>query len=217
MPSDDTTPPVTKMYLTGRCRSECAMSSRQARAAVSTSRRTRSRSSGVSTPMASAVVSTVRMRYPCSSARSCSRPSASSSGVWGRAARVGQRTRADTRTGPDGARRRRRAVPARTNGHRLPAEVQRVALAIDDDLDDAGIVEIGRIVDPPPERAHRDRPGRSSSRRDGDVDRVGRNQRLVALDVDDEVALELARRLRPAGRCRSRASRASSRRCRRSR
>ena len=54
LPSEDTTPPVTKMYFTGRPSGRCVMPSHVSRAVTASSwRRTRSRSSGVSTPMES--------------------------------------------------------------------------------------------------------------------------------------------------------------------
>ena len=110
---------------------------REPRAAQS-ARRTRSRSSGVSTPIESCVVSTAWMRMPCSSARSCSSASARSSAVGG-SAREPQQAVAPVDVEPDVAPRRRRRLAGARERDRRARKVQREALAIDDDLRDVRV------------------------------------------------------------------------------
>ena len=85
----------------------------------------------------------------------------------------------------------RRPAAARIAGVRngRAREVQREAAAIDDDLDDVRVGELGRVVDAPVERRHLTRRGRRE-RRDRLVDGARVEQRLVALHVDDDVAVE---------------------------
>ena len=79
---DETTPPVTKMYFTGRpsgrviVRASCARTDGDEPPDAF-------KIFGVSTSTDSCRVSTVRIRNPCSSARNCSSDSAFSSGVLG--------------------------------------------------------------------------------------------------------------------------------------
>ena len=77
-------------------------------------------------------------------------------------------------------------MPGTHEWNRGPGKVQRIALGIDDDLHDARIVEIGRLVDPPAQRG--DELGRPlDKRRRRRVDGLRDNQRLVSLDVHDDV------------------------------
>ena len=92
---------------------------------------------------------------PCSSARSCSSASARSSGVGGSAARSQQERRGDRRTGRCAAHATAAAGPRRAGErNRRARKIQRVAVAIDDDLHDVRILPVGGIVDAPPQRAH---------------------------------------------------------------
>ena len=76
-----------------------------------------------------------------------------------------------------------RGFPGLTNG--MAARVVVETLAIDDDLHEVWVVEIGRVFDLSPECS--DSCLRSIEHEaDGGIDRVWRNQRLVALHVHDE-------------------------------
>ena len=52
-----------------------------------------------------------------------------------------------------------------------------------------GLLQLRGVGDAAPQRAHLER-GIGGERRDRGVDRLGREQRLVPLDVDDHVAVE---------------------------
>jgi hypothetical protein len=67
-----------------------------------------------------------------------------------------------------------------------------VAVAIDDDLRHVRVGQFGRIGDAPPQRAHRQR-GVVRERRHRLIDHARLDQRLVALNVDDEIAVERGR------------------------
>ena len=145
--------------------------------------------SGVSTPIESYAVSTALMRMPCSSARSCSSDSARSSGV---GSSVGQHQQRAAAIGVQADVAIERRPPARGIAHvrdRGAREIQREPAAVDDDLDDVRVVELRALRDPPVERRHRNGRDRRE-RRDRLVDRPGIDQRLVALHVDDDVAVE---------------------------
>src|SRR5688572_22188354 len=82
---------------------------------------TLSRSAGVSTLDVACAVRAIRTRYPCSSARSMSIDSAVSRGVDSSLANVARKSRRN----------------------RMPREIQRVLVSIDDDLD---LVRIARAL-----------------------------------------------------------------------
>jgi hypothetical protein len=73
--------------------------------------------------------------------------------------------------------------------HRRARKIQRVVVAIDNDLRHVRVGELGRIGDAPAERADRQR-GIERERRDRFVDHARLDERLIPLDVDDEIAIE---------------------------
>ena len=176
LPSDDTTPPVTKMYF-GLAHAVFHRGLRSGKEAIINCR-TRSRSSGVSTPAATCGVSTTRMRMPWARARSCSSDSSSSSGAAG-ARLTSAASRADTRRArhargrrPDGLGR---GAARRDRGAR---EIQGVAAQVGDDFHDVRTVEFfdaranGRLS------VLISTDGVGEQRRDGGVD--GRQARSAA-------------------------------------
>ena len=131
---------------------------------------------------------------PCSSARSCSSDFGASSGVGGRRGEPQQDVapidvQPDVRTAPAapvppvprvhgiGAREKYSASPRRSR----------------DDLDDVRVRELVADRERPAERCVISSDGSASSGCDDGVDRRGLDERLVALDVDDDVAGQLAR------------------------
>ncbi len=199
LPSDETTPPVTKMYLIGLDSFVCISSTpngalpwaprHPARAPSASSRaRTRSRSAGVSTPTLWAVVSTAVIPIPVLQHAQLFEHLGVLERRRREAARAAAGTLAGTRTGRHAPRRRAAGPPRHANGewahgrNRAPC----------------------RGGPPRPSRCwdSRIRPARtgageaSPSSRQGP--RTGRRprrslrleQRLVALDVDDQIAVE---------------------------
>ncbi len=162
-----------------------------ARASAVNSRRTRSRSSGVSTPIESYVVSTILMENPCSSVRSCSSASARSSGVGSSGRNLEQKfTPLDVQTdmfqwnrlvGPAG-----RVADVR-NGR--AGKVQGIAESVGHDLDDMRIAHVVGRAETPAERGHVQRRV-VAKRFDGFVDGGRLDERLVALQIDDQVAVQ---------------------------
>ena len=80
-------------------------------------------------------------------------------------------------------------------------EKYRASPAVGDDFHDVRTLELFEALERPAQRAHLDR-GVGEERRDGGVDRLRLDQRLVALHVDDGAAGQLADRLRRCDRCR---------------
>ena len=155
------------------------------------------------------------MRKPCSSARSCSSDSACSSGV-GASAANSSRNVAAVDVQADVLARAPRVQPAvsapRENGIGAREKYRAKPCAVDHDLHDVrdSASSAGSSMRAA-ERAHRDRPvGRQRGERLGD--HLGLHQRLVALHVDDDVAVERRGHLRQRGRCRCDGRPASSRR-----
>ena len=150
-----------------------------------TVRLARSRSSAVSTATDTYDVSRTRMGMPCSSARSCSSDSDSSSG---RRRQGGQRQQRRPPVGVEAdVHRHRRAVGAAAVGNRGAGEVEGAAAAIAHHLDQVGR---GRVVvggERPAQRGHL-LGAIGEQRRDQQVEGRRIDQRLVALDVDDDVA-----------------------------
>src|SRR5262249_26303630 len=68
-------------------------------------------------------------------------------------------------------------------------EVERVTLAIDNDLGDVWVVAVRGVVDAPPERAHLERRITGKSK-DSLVDGLGLDERFISLQVDDQVIVE---------------------------
>ena len=86
--------------------------------------------------------------------------------------------------------------------HRRPREIQRKALSIDDDLGDVRVVPFAVVVDAPPQRAHHQRRV-IPEWCDGLVDHRGLDQRLVALDVHDQIGATATMRSPRFDPCRS--------------
>ena len=154
LPSEETTPPVTNMYLAIPFHPRVPWRLR-------TTRDTLSRSSGVSTPSDSYSVSTTRIGYPFSSARNCSSRSACSSGPTGSAG-IPQQKIAAVDVQPDVFEMSRAAAPAsRTIGNRAARKINRVAVAVGHHLHHVGIGDLARILDALLQRAHDDRRHRA--------------------------------------------------------
>ena len=178
-------------------------------------RRTCSRSSGVSTPNESYAVSTALMRMPCSSARSCSSDSARSSGV-GSSDGQHEQGAAAIRVEADMSIERRPAAArvARRSGIGAREKYSAKPPRSTTTLTMFGIVELGGIVNAPVERRHLRPTDRRRTARPASSIARGSMQRLVALHVDDDVAVErrgdfgepigagLVRRLASAAPCR---------------
>ena len=91
-----------------------------------------------------------------------------------------------------GQGRGRRGRPG--SGYRGAGKIQGVTLQIGDDLHDVRTLEFFEALERPAQRAHLDRCV-GEKRRDGCVDGLRLDQRLVALDVDDGAAGQVADRL----------------------
>ena len=228
LPSEETTPPVTRMYLTGlptcwrgmrvsgvaSCPSlapvaaSCVKSRSALRAAIEAVAHARRDPRGVSTPIESCRVSTALIRMPCSSARSCSSASERSIAVGGSAASREQAVPpVDVET--DVPPRRRGGQPVARERDRRAREVQREAVGVDDDLGDVRIVQLRRDRRSAAAACSSRATGRRE-RRDRLVDHLRLDQRLVTLHVDDQIAVQRPRQPPRADRCRSGAPATSS-------
>jgi hypothetical protein len=78
--------------------------------------------------------------------------------------------------------------------NRRPGKIQREPAAIENDLGDVGIVQLGGVVNPAVERRHLHRAIGGEGRNQL-ADRLRIDQRFVALDVDDDVGVERGRDL----------------------
>ncbi len=127
---------------------------------------------------------------------------------------------------PDVAPRRRGGAVLAHVRDRRAREVERVAVAIDDHLRDVRVAVVRRVFDEAPQRAHAQR-GFGGERRHGLVDHRRLDERLIALDVHDQIAVHAWRRPRradpfrsggwPTSSARRRRTRARRRRCARRR
>ena len=140
--------------------------------------------------------STTRIRCPFSSARSCSRPSACSSGDWGQRREAQERgppvrVEADVAPGEslrNGLLRRRHRVGRRLPhvGDRRAREPECLAVRSGDDLDDVRREKLEWIINK--HCGGRDvRMRRGPQRFDRGVDGRRVEERFVALEVDDDV------------------------------
>ncbi len=166
----------------------------------------------MSTPIDSQAVSTHLIPIPCASARSCSSASACSIATGGRRREPQQRIApVDVQADVPPCRRRRAAFAGVRN--RRAGEIQREVLdRSTTTLVTFGLCRSDGVVDPLAQRAHLER-WIGCERRDGLVDHLRLDQRLVALDVDDQVAVERCRDFRePIGAALMRRSTSSARR-----
>ena len=103
-----------------------------------------------------------------------------------------QQARAAVRVQPDvPPGRRLRLAGARVRDRRA-REIQRDVIAIDDELGDVRVAQLGGVVNAATERRHLQRRV-DAERRDRFVDHRGLDERLVSLHVDDHVAVERPR------------------------
>ena len=185
--------PLREEAVSAACRSHRPRSASACRSATSSSgnasgvvERVERRSSGVSTPgPGRSALTCTAMRSPCHSTRNCSSDSICSSGLTANVSGSGAESRRGRRRGRRGAapgwagRRRhatRRWVRARNR--------ERTAGLVGDELDDVGVRKLGRVGQCVGDGGHHAVGLRGQGRGAG-VDHGGRDQRLVALHVDD--------------------------------
>ena len=125
---------------------------------------------------------------PCSSARNCSSASARSSAVGGEPRQAQQRVAAVDVQARRAATPAPAGLPSRAYGIGAREKYRAKSSLSTTTLVDVRVVEVGRILDAPAQRAHLQRR-LARERRHRLVDHPRLDERLVALDVDDDIAV----------------------------